>query len=293
MDWDKLRVFHAVASAGSLTHAGETLHLSQSAVSRQVTALEHSLGATLFHRHPRGLILTEQGELLFDATQEMSMRLSAAGTRIRDSKDEAYGVLRLTTTVGFGTLWVAPRLSKYLDTYSDLSIDLNLTEAMLDLPMREADAAIWMKKPQQADIIRRPIADFCIRLYASEEYLKNNPAPVTRSDLEDHRLIVYNTQKTEVGRDLSWLLDELSWRKRNLITVNNHYGVLQFARNGLGIAALPDYMARQEPNLKPVSPEIHGEPYTVYFAYPEELKKSQRIITFRDFIIDELSAFMR
>ena len=81
MDWDKLRIFHAVADAGSLTHAGEVLHLSQSAVSRQIRALEESLNTTLFHRHARGLILTEQGELLFDATQAMVKRLDAAAAR--------------------------------------------------------------------------------------------------------------------------------------------------------------------------------------------------------------------
>ena len=81
MDWDKLRIFHAVADAGSLTHAGDTLHLSQSAVSRQIRALEESLNATLFHRHARGLILTEQGELLFDATTSMTKRLDAAAAR--------------------------------------------------------------------------------------------------------------------------------------------------------------------------------------------------------------------
>ena len=78
MDWDKLRVFHAVASAGSLTHAGDELHLSQSAISRQVRGLEEQLNAILFHRHARGLLLTEQGELLYEATEEMSKRLTAA-----------------------------------------------------------------------------------------------------------------------------------------------------------------------------------------------------------------------
>src|SRR6056297_83760 len=109
MDWDKLRIFHAVADAGSLTHAGDTLHLSQSAVSRQIRALEESLDVVLFHRHARGLILTEQGELLFDATRAIRKRLEAAEARIRDSADGIHGELRVTTTTGFGTLWLAPR----------------------------------------------------------------------------------------------------------------------------------------------------------------------------------------
>ena len=98
MDWDKLRIFHAVADAGSLTHAGDALHLSQSAVSRQIRALEEALGTTLFHRHARGLILTEQGELLFEATSSMAKKLDSASARIRDSEEEVFGELRVTTT---------------------------------------------------------------------------------------------------------------------------------------------------------------------------------------------------
>ena len=155
MDWDKLRIFHAVAGAGSLTHAGDTLHLSQSAVSRQIRALEESLNTILFHRHARGLILTEQGELLFDATISMSKRIEAASARIKDSEEEIYGELRVTTTIGFGSLWLAPRLPKLYEDYPQLKIDLMLEERVLDLPMREADVAIRMKEPSQADLIRK------------------------------------------------------------------------------------------------------------------------------------------
>src|SRR6202040_1838008 len=82
MDWDKLRVFQAAADAGSFTRAGETLGLSQSAVSRQVSALEQDLGAPLFHRHARGLILTEQGELLLGTVQDVVLKLEAARSRL-------------------------------------------------------------------------------------------------------------------------------------------------------------------------------------------------------------------
>lgn len=155
MDWDKLRIFHAVADAGSLTHAGDVLHLSQSAVSRQVRALEEMLGTTLFHRHARGLILTEQGEMLFEATRSISRKLDTTAARIRDSEEHVFGELRVTTTVGFGTMWLVPRLAKLFARYPDLKIDLMLEERVLDLPMREADVAIRMKEPSQADLIRR------------------------------------------------------------------------------------------------------------------------------------------
>ncbi|MEM1313704.1 MAG: LysR family transcriptional regulator, partial [Pseudomonadota bacterium] len=165
MDWDKLRIFHAVADAGSLTHAGESLHLSQSAVSRQIRGLEEEVGATLFHRHARGLLLTEQGELLFKATQEMTRQLSTASARISDAKDDVYGELRVTATMGFGTMWLAPRLDALFAQHPDLSLDLKLTEQVLDLPMREADVAIRMKEPSQADLIRRRLFAVTMRFY--------------------------------------------------------------------------------------------------------------------------------
>ena len=180
MDWDKLRIFHAVADAGSLTHAGETLHLSQSAVSRQIRALEESLDTTLFRRHARGLLLTEQGELLFETTRSMPRKLEATAARIRDSEDEVFGELRVTTTTGFGTLWLAPRLNRLFERYPNLKIDLMLEERILDLPMREADVAIRLKEPSQAELIRRRLMEVHIRLYASTR-LRGAPRPADDS----------------------------------------------------------------------------------------------------------------
>jgi DNA-binding transcriptional LysR family regulator len=111
MDWDKLRVFHAVAEAGSFTHAGEALNLSQSAVSRQISALEESVSMPLFHRHARGLILTEQGELLFRTAREVFAKLAMAEGLISESKDRPKGPLKITTTVAFGSVWLTPSSS--------------------------------------------------------------------------------------------------------------------------------------------------------------------------------------
>jgi DNA-binding transcriptional LysR family regulator len=291
MDWDKLRVFHAVAEAGSLTHAGETLHLSQSAVSRQIRGLEESLGATLFHRHARGLILTEQGELLLDATREMHHRLVAAGARIRDSKDEVFGELRVTTTVGFGTMWLTPRLSRFFDAYPDLSVDLLMTENVLDLPMREADVAIRMREPQQAELIRRPLFDVSMRFYASLDYVERHGAPQTVEELRAHRLIGYSPsaqQPTPVGY---WLNAQLEVAHRSTLLMNNYFAMLQAAEEGLGVAVLPDYLAVDHRKITLVAPKLHSPSFTVYFAYPEELRRSRRVEVFRDFVTAEVQAF--
>ncbi|MGY9040169.1 MAG: LysR family transcriptional regulator, partial [Rhodobacterales bacterium] len=203
MDWDKLRIFHAVADAGSLTHAGDKLNLSQSAVSRQIRGLEEQLNTNLFHRHARGLILTEQGELLFDATVAMSKRLDTAAARIRDSEEEVFGELRVTTTTGFGTLWLAPRLPKLYEKYPDLKVDLMLEERVLDLPMREADVAIRMKEPSQADLVRKKLMMIKMCMYASPAYLEANGTPQRLEDMSDHRLICQNTDSNQVHAGLN------------------------------------------------------------------------------------------
>ena len=293
MDWDKLRIFHAVADAGSLTHAGDVLHLSQSAVSRQVRALEESLNATLFHRHARGLILTEQGELLFDATRAMAKRLDAAAARIRDSEEEVFGQLRVTTTIGLGSLWLAPRLPKLYEKYPDLNIELMLEERVLDLPMREADVAIRMKEPSQADLIRKRLMAVRMQLFASKEYLERNGTPEEIENIADHRLICQNTTSAQVGASSNLVAHLMSYDVSSTLLVNNYYGVLQGVVNHLGIGVLPNYLQQDFPNLMRVLPDVQSVEVPVFLAYPEELRHSKRISAFRDFVQEEIILYRK
>ncbi|MBE0455139.1 LysR family transcriptional regulator [Roseovarius autotrophicus] len=293
MDWDKLRIFHAVADAGSLTHAGDALHLSQSAVSRQIRALEESLNTTLFHRHARGLILTEQGELLFDATRAMVKRLDAATARIRDSEEEVFGELRVTTTTGFGTLWLVPRLPKLYAKYPDLKIDLMLEERVLDLPMREADVAIRMKEPSQADLIRKRLMSVHMCLFASQTYIEKYGAPETAEALSAHRLICQNPRSAQVGAGAMLVSELMTNDISSLLTVNNYFGVLQGALHDLGIGVLPNYLSNDFPQLVRVLPDVASTEVPVFLAYPEELRQSKRVSVFRDFVQEEIVAYRR
>ena len=293
MDWDRLRIFHAVADAGSLTHAGDVLHLSQSAVSRQIRSLEDELNATLFHRHARGLILTEQGELLFDATRHMAKRLDAAAARIRDSEEEVFGELRVTTTIGFGSLWLAPRLPALYEKYPNLKIDLMLEERVLDLPMREADVAIRMKEPSQADLIRKRLMNIRMRLYASPQYLEQNGVPQTLEDLRDHRLISQNATAAQVSSGALLVRQLMSYEIGSFLTVNNYFGVLQGVIHHLGVGVLPDYLTQDFPNLVRVLDNVESNDVPVFLAYPEELRQSKRIEAFREFVTEEIIAHRR
>lgn len=293
MDWDKLRVFHAVADAGSLTHAGDQLHLSQSAISRQIRGLEEQLSATLFHRHARGLLLTEQGELLYQATYEMNARLMHAAAQIRDSKDEILGDLRVTTTAGFGTSWLAPRLSGLFRDHPEISVNMILTEDTLDLSMREADVAIRLGEPKQADLVRRPLMPIRMRLYGAKDYISEWGAPESQADLVERRFISFSPDAPQPEESRVWVSSKYTTDRKSHLTMNSYFGVLKAAIAGLGIAALPDYVTRGYPELVNVLPEDTSPSFTAFFCYPQELRRSRRVLAFRDFLMSEVEAFLK
>ena len=291
MDWDKLRIFHAVAEQGSITHAGEMLHLSQSAVSRQVHALEQTIGAPLFHRHPRGLLLTSEGEILFETTANIVTRLNAATGEIRGVKEGVYGGLRVTSTVDFGLLWLIPRLPRLLALHPGLSIDLNMTETVLDLPMRAADVAIRQRKPKQADVIAREIWTSPAGLYASQEYLDKTGVPESRADLAQHVLVRYTPQAPQPVEDLDWLFverpGEIPLRAR--VSLNSQMGIFEAVRQGAGIGILPDYLGREGRFVR-VLPDLKGPVIPLQFVYASEMRQSKRVAVLKKFIENELTA---
>jgi DNA-binding transcriptional LysR family regulator len=231
--------------------------------------------------------------LLFDATSAMTKRVDAASARIRDSEEEVFGELRVTTTTGFGTLWLAPRLTKLYEQYPDLKVDLMLEERVLDLPMREADVAIRMKEPSQADLIRKKLMQIRMCLYATPDYLAANGTPLRLEDMADHRLICQNTASAQVGAGLQLIKQLMMHDVRSLLTVNNYFGVLQGVLNHLGIGVLPDYLTQDFPDLVKVLEDTESADVPVFLAYPEELRQSKRVSAFKDFVQDEIITYRK
>jgi DNA-binding transcriptional LysR family regulator len=292
MDWDKLRVFHAVAEAGSFTHAGEALNLSQSAVSRQISALEESLSVPLFHRHARGLILTEQGELLYSTAREVFSRLAMTEGLLTESKDRPKGPLKVTTSIGFGSTWLAPRIREFLELYPEIQLTVVVDDSELDLSMREADVAIRMSPPRQPDLVQRHLMTARVHLYASPEYLKKHGTPRRPEDLDQHRLIVWGNETRAPVSQINWLLEaggKPGQERRPILQINNTHGIFRAVQSGLGIASLPDYIIGEAPELIRVLPELAGPLIEAYFVYPEELRASKRISVFRDFLIRKVN----
>ncbi len=289
MDWDKLRVFQAAAEAGSFTHAGQVLSLSQSAVSRQIGALEQELETPLFHRHARGLILTEQGDLLFRTVQDVMLKLDAVRSRLADSREKPNGELRITTTFALGTSWLAPRLGEFLELYPDIRLHVILTDEELDLGMREADIGLRLREPTQPDLIRRRLFTVHYHAYASPNYLKRHGTPRSVDDLSKHRLLGY------AGGPANYLVatlnslqaagrDSKSPRPSD-VTFNNMIAISQAVQNGAGIGVLPDYLAESDSGLVQVLPHVDMPELDCYFVYPEELKSLARVQVLRDFLV--------
>jgi DNA-binding transcriptional LysR family regulator len=287
MDWDRLRIFHAVADAGSFTHAGHELGLSQSAVSRQISALEQELNVPLFHRHARGLILTEQGEMLYRTAHDVFTKLAAAQARLIDSKDKPTGELRITTTVGLGSVWLTPRIAEFIDLYPEISVVLLLEDRELALSMREADVAIRLRRPVQPDLIQRKLFTVHHHLYASPDYVQRKGLPKILSDLDEHSILTFGST-TGFFTNINWL--ETAGKadgddRRPILKVNNAYGLRRAVEAGLGIASLPDYIVGKDSPLVQIALPVETPEFDTYFVYPEELRDSKRVGVFRDFLV--------
>ena len=291
MDWDKLRVFHAVAEAGSFTHAGETLNLSQSAVSRQISALEESLHVPLFHRHARGLILTEQGELLYRTAREVFAKLSMTEAMLSESKEHPKGPLKVTTTVAFGSTWLTPRIREFLSIYPDVRLTLLLDDNELDLSMREADIAIRMVPPRQPDLIQRHLMTVRVHLYAHKSYLEKRGTPQTVADLDSHDLIAYPPEAKAPVPNINWALTvgDPPQERSPILRVNSLYAIYRAVDSGLGIASVPDFITEGNEDLVRVLPDVAGPRIDAYFVYAEELRHSKRIAVFRDFLVKKVA----
>lgn len=290
MDWDKLRIFYAVAEAGSFTHAGETLNLSQSAVSRQISGLEESLGVALFHRHARGLILTEQGELLYKTTKDVFARLSQVEGQLVDSHKSGQGPLVVTVSEFIGTTWLVPKLHELRAKHPEIQLTVLFDDKLYNLGMREADVAIRLMKPEQPDLIQRHLNSIQFHACASRAYIERYGAPKSLAELGDHMLIGFPENAPPPFVNPNWILTQakIPHSHPRLMILNSMYAILRAVETGAGIAPLPHYLIQANPEIEVVLPEVNRPDVDLYFVYPEERRNSRRIAILRDFLIENI-----
>jgi DNA-binding transcriptional LysR family regulator len=291
MDWDKLKIFHAVAEAGNFTKATYVLNLSQSAISRKIQSLEQELKTQLFERHARGLSLTENGEYLFKTAHEVISKLKDVESTFVDKKDKPTGKLTVTTVVSFGTTWLTPRIQEFMQLNPEIEIELIFDDKELDLSTRQADIGIWMRRPKQLNYIQKKLIDINYHIYGSAKYLEKYGYPKNISDLNKHNFISYGRGAPSPVFNPDWALkigtkDEK--KRKPIMKVNSVYGLLLAVQSGVGLASLPDYITVSVPNIIRVLPKVEGPKTEAHFVYPQSLRNVARIVAFRNFLYSKI-----
>ena len=292
MDWDKLKIFHTVAEAGSFTNASTILNLSQSAISRQIQSLEKDLKINLFERHARGLVLTSNGEYLFKTANDVISKLKEVESNLSEEKNQIKGKLIVTTVVSFGTTWLTPRIKEFMDLHPEIEIELIFNDKELDLATRQADVAIRMRRPKQLNLIQKKFVNFNYHIYGSNEYLQKNGYPKNLKDLDKHKFITYGKGAPSPVYNPDWVLkvgSKEGKKRKSLMKVNSVYGLLLAVQSGVGLAALPDYIAYNINGITKVLPDETGKPTETHFVYPASLKDNARLIAFRNFLFSKVN----
>jgi len=292
MDWDKLKIFHAVAEAGSFTSATVNLNLSQSAISRQIQSLEEDLKVKLFERHARGLTLTENGEYVFKTAHEVITKLREVETSLGDKKNKPSGKLTVTTFVSFGTTWLTPRIQEFMQLNPEIEVELIFDDKELDLSTRQADIGIWARRPKQLNYIQKKLIDINYHIYGSPKYLEKHGYPKKLSDLNQHKFISFGKGAPSPVFNPDWALKlgmKDNKKRKTVMKVNSVYGLLLAVQSGVGLAALPDYLTVKQPNIVKVLPNIEGPITEAHFVYPQSLKNVARVQAFRNFLYSKIS----
>ena len=293
MDWDKLKIFHAVAEAGSFTSATVNLNLSQSAISRQIQSLEEDLKVKLFERHARGLTLTENGEYVFKTAHEVISKLKEVETSLGDKKNKPSGKLTVTTVVSFGTTWLTPRIQEFMQLNPEIEVELIFDDKELDLSTRQADIGIFMRRPKQLNYIQKKLIDINYHIYGSPKYLEKNGYPKTLNDLNNHKFISFGRGAPSPVFNPDWALKlglkDAAKKRKTAMRVNSVYGLLLAVQSGVGLAALPDYITVNQPNIVKILPKIEGPITEAHFVYPQSLKNVARVQAFRNFLYSKIS----
>jgi DNA-binding transcriptional LysR family regulator len=218
----------------------------------------------------------------------MKMRLETTRARLTETSERPTGELKVTATVGVGSMWLAPRIGEFLDLHPDVRVELILTNEELDLAMREADVAIRLRRPAQPDLIQRRLFTVHFHVYASPDYIKRFGEPKTLEDLDNHRILSFGGAQPSYLLEVHWLAtagrNGREPRQYNYV-INHMAGLRTAVESGAGIAVLPDYAAEGNPKLVQILRDTEMPSLDSYLVYAEELRSVARVQAFRDFLV--------
>ena len=286
VDWGLYRYFLAVANSGSLTAAARHLGVSQPTVGRQIQALEEIIGARLFDRANSGYMLTAPGEAIIGLARAIENQALAIERRIAGEDDRVEGRVRVSAAEGFSTYWLAPRLPELRQRYPDIEIELIVGSAALDLVRREADIVLRIGEPRSEDLVGRRLGQIHFGLFAAESYLAASGVPESPEQLADHVLIESTGAIAELAQ--ARRLRELAGAAPAPVLCNNL--VTQFAalQAGVGLMALPLYMAQAAPGLRRVLAEDFDVALDLWLLVHRDLRPVARIGVVFEFLAEAL-----
>jgi DNA-binding transcriptional LysR family regulator len=226
--------------------------------------------------------------MLYAAVSDVLTRLAQAEEALKNVREAPRGVLKITSSHGIGTYWLVPRLDEFLKECPEVEVHLVMEDRELDLTQREADIAIRMRAPVQADLIQRKLFTVHYHMYATREYLDRFGTPQTLDEIADHTVIAYGETAAPEIREINWLLEATRRRlngKGRTIRINNVTGILSATLAGIGVAAVPDYVAAEHSELVRLLPDVPGPSFDVHLVYADALRQAKRVAAFRDFLV--------
>lgn len=253
-DWNDYQAFLAVARAGQLARAAQTLGVDATTIGRRIRRLESRIGAYLFERSAQGQQTTEAGEALLAHVETMAHAAEMIGERSAATSGVS-GTLRISVSEGFGTWLLARHLPTLLNGYPNLTVDLVASSGFLSPSKREADIAVMLSRPKAGPVLARKLSDYALRLYASPTYLTAHGAPLNQKDLaQGHRMVGY-VPDLLYAPELAYL-DEIAPAlpvQLRSSSINAQYRAIAA---GAGIGVLPCFIGDSDPALRRVLPDI-------------------------------------
>lgn len=254
MDWDDIRVFLAIARSGQILGAARRLGLNHATVARRLTALEEALKTPLVERGTTGCSLTVAGERFLQSAERMEAEFQAARSDLTDTEIDVSGTVRIGAPDGFGVAFLAPRLGELTARHPGLTIQLVPVPRSFSLSRREADIAVTIDRPDTGRLVAAKLVDYALGLYASRAYVERRGLPGQTSELRDHDLVGY-VEDLLYSPSLNYGAEIVrDWSAR--FEIASALGQTEAVRSGAGIGILHAFIARKDPSLVPVLPQI-------------------------------------
>jgi molybdate transport repressor ModE-like protein len=254
VDWDDIRVFLAIARSGQILGAARRLGLNHATVARRLTALEEALKTPLVERGTTGCSLTVAGERFLQSAERMEAEFQAARSDLTDTEIDVSGTVRIGAPDGFGVAFLAPRLGELTARHPGLTIQLVPVPRSFSLSRREADIAVTIDRPDTGRLVAAKLVDYALGLYASRAYVERRGLPGQTSELRDHDLVGY-VEDLLYSPSLNYGAEIVrDWSAR--FEIASALGQTEAVRSGAGIGILHAFIARKDPSLVPVLPQI-------------------------------------